>query len=43
MLPNGLNKSNITISRLNNSEILLGVTKERPHWNLLNQILIAGI
>ena len=32
----------ITISRLNDSEILLGITKENPHWTLLNHILIAG-
>ena len=39
---NWLNKSNITISRLNDGEILLGITKENPHWTLLNHILIAG-
>lgn len=39
---NWLNKSNITISRLSDSEILLGITKESPHWTLLNHILIAG-
>ena len=39
---NWLNKSNLTISRLNDSEILLGITKESHHWTLLNHILIAG-
>ena len=39
---NWLNKSNITISRLSDSKILLGITKESPHWTLLNHILIAG-
>ena len=33
---NWLNKSNITISRLDDSEIL------SPNWTLLNHILIAG-
>ncbi|KAL9989668.1 hypothetical protein ACROYT_G004236 [Oculina patagonica] len=28
---------------LNDSEILLGITKESPHWTLLNHILIAAL
>ena len=35
-------KSNITIAGLTDSETMLGYTKERSQWTLLNHILIVG-
>jgi len=37
-----LKKCNATIARLNDSEIMLGYTKEKSQWTDLNNILLVG-
>ena len=37
-----LKSLHITIDSLNDCDIIFGLTEKRPHWLLLNHIIIAG-